>query len=133
MISAEAGVIDQVGAEVIAEALGQRGDDQRKGHDNPGIVHVQEMGNEIPQVEMPLAVGEAEKDGAFGRVGPENLVEDGLEEQDAEGVKHTNRSQQQHAGQPLHRVGQPVAQEPEKTLHAGPPACGVFSRCRCPG
>ena len=45
-------------------------------------------GTRLPQVEMPRAVGKAKKDGAFGCIGPQNLVEDGLEEQDAEGVKH---------------------------------------------
>ena len=40
---AEAGIVHQVGAQVIAQALDQRGEHQRKGHHVPGIVHVQEM------------------------------------------------------------------------------------------
>ena len=86
---------------------------------------MQEMGNEMPQVKMPLALGKAQEDGAFGRIGPQNLVEDGLQQEDAEGVEHAHRGQQQHAGQPLKRVGQPVAQKAEKPLHAGRPACRI--------
>ena len=48
-----------------------------------------------------MALGETQKDGAFGRVGPQNLVEDGLEEQNAKGIEHAHQGQQQHAGQPL--------------------------------
>ena len=56
---AEAGVVDQVSAQIIAEAFGQRGGHQRNGHNIPGIVLVHEMGNEEPEVEVPPAVGEA--------------------------------------------------------------------------
>jgi hypothetical protein len=40
---------------------------------------VQDVGNELPEIEVPTAVGQAEKDGAFRSIGPENLVEDRLQ------------------------------------------------------
>ncbi len=82
---------------------------------------------------MPLAFGEAQQNRPFRRIGPENLVEDGLQQKDAESVEHADRGQQQHSGQPLERIGQPVAQKSEKTLHAGPPVCLMQDRRRCPG
>ena len=42
---------------------------------------------------MPWAVGEAEENGAFGCVRSEDLVENGLEEENAESVKNTNGRQ----------------------------------------
>jgi len=65
---AECGVIHQVGAEVIAQTLGQGGDDERIGYDVPGVVD--EMRRQNPQVEMPWFVAEADDDGALGRIGP---------------------------------------------------------------
>jgi hypothetical protein len=38
-----------------------------------------ERGNQEPQVKMPPGIGKAKDDGAFGRIRPQNLVEDGLE------------------------------------------------------
>ncbi len=43
------------------------------------IVHVQEVRDERPQVEVPPAVGKAQEDRAFRGVGPEHLVKDGLQ------------------------------------------------------
>ena len=45
-----------------------------------------------------------QKDGALGRIGPQNLVEDGLKEQDAEGVEHASKASSNNAGQPLKRI-----------------------------
>jgi hypothetical protein len=45
------------------------------------------MWNQKPEIEMPRTPGKAKQDGTFGSVRPQNLVEDGLEEQYAEGIK----------------------------------------------
>jgi len=73
----------------------------------------------LPQVEIPIAFGNAKQDRTFRCIGPEDLVEDGLEEQNAEGIERANHGQQQHAGQPLQCVWQPEAQKAEEVLHAG--------------
>jgi hypothetical protein len=105
---AEAGVVHQVGAEVVAKALEPAWrPDQRKGHHVPGIVHVQKWGTEDPQVEVPWRFWEAEKDGPFGRIGPQNLVEDGLKEKGAKGIKHAHHGQQQHPGSHSSQYGSP--------------------------
>jgi hypothetical protein len=78
-----------------------------------------EMGNQQPQVKVPLAPGEANRNGTFGRIRPQNLVEDGLEEENAEGVKRAHQGQQQHSRQPLEPVGKPIAQKAQKSIHAG--------------
>ena len=67
---AEAGIVDQVSPEIIAEALGQRGDHKCKCHHTPGIMHVHEMGNQGPKVEVPSAVGKSKGNRPLGRVGP---------------------------------------------------------------
>jgi len=77
------------------------------------------------QVEMPLAFRQTDKDRALGRVGPENLVEDGLKKKCAKGVKHADGGQHKHARQPLQRVGQAIAQQAQKIPHAARPASGA--------
>ena len=66
---AEAGVIHQIGADVIAEALEQGGRHERKGHDVQAL-WMEEMRRQNPEVEMPRFVAEADNDGALGRIGP---------------------------------------------------------------
>ena len=66
------------------------------------------------EVEVPPAVVETEQNGAFGRIGPENLVENGLQQQDAEGVKHAHHGQQQDARKPLEPERQAVAHKRRK-------------------
>ena len=77
------------------------------------------MGNHLPEVEVPGTVGETEKNGTFGRVRPQNLVKDGLQEQNPKCLKHADDGQQQHSGQPLEPVGQPITQQAQEILHAG--------------
>src|ERR1035437_8686283 len=84
---AKPGIVDQIGAEVIAHTLQKRGNDQREGNYVPGIVHVHKMGNEEPEIEMPLAPRKSKQNGALWSVRPQNLVENGLEKENAEGVK----------------------------------------------
>jgi hypothetical protein len=51
---------------------------------------VQDVGNELPEIEVPTAVGQTEKDGAFGCIGSENLIEYRLQEENAKGVKYAD-------------------------------------------
>ena len=106
---AEAGIIHQVGTRVVAQSLEYGCYDQREGHYVPGVMDMHEMGKQQPQVEVPLTPGETQQDGAFRRIRPENLVEDGLKEENAEGVKRAHQGQQQHSRQPLEPVGKPIA------------------------
>jgi hypothetical protein len=80
---------------------------------------MQEMGNQYPKVKIPLAFWETDQDGAFRGVGAQNLVEDGLEEENAKGVKRAHSGQQQDSRQPLEPVGHPVAQKARQSIHAG--------------
>jgi hypothetical protein len=80
-----------------------------------------------------LAPGKTEKDGAFGRIGSEYLVENGLQQEDAKGVEYADRRQQQYAGQPLERIGQTIAQETQSPLHAVRSAWGMKVLRLCPG
>jgi hypothetical protein len=68
-------------------------------------MNVQDVGNELPEIEVPTAIGETEKDWTFGCVGPEDLVENRLQKKDAEGVKDADCGQKKNAGQPLQGVG----------------------------
>lgn len=115
----EAGIVDEVGSGVVADAFEEGGEDQGEGDDVPGVVHVDEMRNEGTEIEVPLAVRQAEGDGAFRGVRAEDLIEDGLEEEGAEGVEDADRGQQQDAGKPLQAVGKAVAEEAEEVSHAG--------------
>ena len=116
---AEAGVVHQVGAEVVADALDDGGEHEREGHHVPCIVQVHEMGNEGAEIESANASGKAEEDGAFGRVGPKDLVEDGLEQERAEGIEHADASEQDDTRKPFEPVGKPEAQKAEESPHAG--------------
>jgi hypothetical protein len=71
---------------------------------------------------VPLTVGETESDGSFGRIGPENLIEDGLQEEDAKGVKYADHGQEQNSRKPLEPEWKAVANETHEILHAGWPA-----------
>jgi hypothetical protein len=55
-------------------------------------MNVQNVGNELSEIEVPTAIGETKKDGAFRCVGPEDLVENRLQEKDAKGVKYADCS-----------------------------------------
>jgi hypothetical protein len=54
---------------------------------------------------VPTTIGETEKDGAFGCIRPEDLVENRLQKENAKGVKYADCGQEKNAGQPLQRVG----------------------------
>ena len=101
MINAEAGIVDQVGAEIVAKPLGQRGDHQRKGYHHPGIMHMQKMRNQASEVKVPLAIGKAKGNGTFGRIGTQDLVKDGLQQKNAKGFEQAHRGKKQDTGQPL--------------------------------
>ena len=64
-------------------------------------------------------VRQPENDRAFGSVGPQNLVEDGLQQQNAKGVQHAHQRRQHDARQPFQRVGQPITQQAQKASSCG--------------
>src|SRR5580698_1476328 len=115
---AKTGIVNQVRAKVVTESFEYRGDYQRKSHYVPCVMQVHEMVNNDSQIEMPSAIGKPESDGTLGRVRSQNLVEYGLEEQGAKGVKHADQRQQQHARDPLQRVREPITQKAQQILHA---------------
>ena len=119
---AEARIVDQISAQIIAQAFEKRRKYKRDGHYIPVIMDMQEMGDDASQVEVPPAIGKAEKDGAFGRVGPENLIEYRLQKEDTKSVEYSDEGRQHDSGQPLQRIWQPVAQQAQESTHAARPA-----------
>jgi hypothetical protein len=83
------------------------------------------MGNHLPEIELPGTLGETEKNRAFRRIGPEDLVKDGLQEQNAKSLKSADECQQHDSRKPLEPEGQSIPQKAQKILHAGLPACRV--------
>jgi len=82
-------------------------------------MRMDEVRNQQPQVKMPGFLGKAKDDGAFGRIRPENLIEDGLEQQNTKGIQHADHRQKQHARQPFQHVGKPVAHQAQRFFHTG--------------
>jgi len=79
---------------------------------------VNEVRDERPEIEVPSGVAQAEEDGAFRGVGAEDLVEDGLEKEGAEGVKYAYACEKRNPRKPVEPIGKPEAQEAERSHHA---------------
>ena len=116
---AEAGVVDQVGAAVIAYRLEQRGRDQRVGHDRPGVVKV--AGNEEVQIERSMEAWQrkAQQIGRT-RIGIEHLIEDRLDEHHAQRRHGAHHGQQHYGRDREQRVRPHVAEQapyPSQAVH----------------
>ena len=100
---AEAGVVGQVGAEVVEHALQDGGGDQRKGHHGPDIVKV--LGNEPAQLDGLMGNGHAKQGqiAALGR-GIQHPVENGADEQEAKGFEDPDQRHGQHRREYLEPV-----------------------------
>src|SRR5664279_1696924 len=85
---AEARVIHEVCAEIVAEALDDRRCNQCEGYHGPRIVH--EMRDDDAQVEMPRSSQDTKSNGAFRSGGIQNGVEDWLKKQGAEVVEKSD-------------------------------------------
>ena len=77
-----------------------------------------EVGNEHPEIEVPIAVGKAEKNRAFRRIGSQNLIVNRLQKQNPKCIKYPDCGQQKHARQPFQCERQPVTYQTQKILHA---------------
>ena len=94
--AAVAGVVDQVGAQVVADALENGGADESDGNDGPGIVEVRRDDGEEIKLVAWRQVGE---EGVAARVGAgiENGAQDGAENEKAERLKHAHGGEQHDA------------------------------------
>ena len=122
---AEAGVIDQVGAEVIAKAFDDGRGDEREGHHRPRVVHVGMRNVALRSKCQAAARGGNSMRPLFRLCGLRTTSKMGTNSSMRKRVEQADHGQQQDAGQPLERVGQPVAQEAEESPHAGSSAYRV--------
>ncbi len=67
--------------------------------------------------------------GPSGRVGAEDLIEDGLKEEGAKGVKDAHHGQEKDSGEPLEPERRAVAQEAQE-VSSCQPACLVGTKSR---
>ena len=84
---------------------------------NPGV-------DDASETEIPggvYAVDRAQMGWRYA--GTQNIIEDRNKKKGAKVVEEAHRSEQQDSGDPLNGVGQTVANEAKKFLHAGPPVC----------
>ncbi len=116
---AEAGVIDQVCAEVIAQAFDDSGDDQRVADDGEGVVEMR--GDQSVEVERAVELRNVEAEGVVvGRAGLENLVENLTDEQDAERGEEADDRHQEDRGERIQHVRTEIGEEAKDALHAAP-------------
>ena len=78
---AEAGVVHQIGARVIANPLEQRGGDQRKGHHRPVVVQVQVGEDHGLHAAVPGGFAADGSERVACRAGMQHIVEDGHKQQ----------------------------------------------------
>jgi len=78
-----AGVVDQIGTDVVADAFEDGGDNEGEGYDGPGVVKV--GWNDLEEVEL---IGRRElgkeRNAGSGDAGLEDGAEDGSEDEKAE-------------------------------------------------
>ncbi len=88
---------------------------------------MQRCGDDLLQGELDVGMGNGEEDDFLvaGR-GVQDAIEDGLDEQQSEGVQQTNGGHEQHGEHGLQTVGSNVAKKPQQSLHCGLP---VSLRC----
>ncbi len=91
---AESGKVHQIGSGVVEESFENRGGNQGKGDDGPGILEVR--GHKSLQVDGVVGARDfKELDLAALRAGVQNAIEDGSNQQDAESVEQPDDSHQQ--------------------------------------
>jgi hypothetical protein len=114
---AEAGIIHEVSAAVIAKSLENRRGHQGKRDNRPIIVKM--GGHDMPKIDLVIAERELENlDPAVWRGRIEHSIEDRLDEQQAECVQQSNRSHQNHGEQRLQRVRAEVVQQANELTHS---------------
>ena len=114
---AEAGIVHQVGSAIIEDPLEQSGSDQREGDDVPCVVEVR--GNNLLQ-----AYAEAraeERDRAVGCIGIEHAVENGTDQQEAEGIQKTHAGHQDDRRKRLQPIRLHITQQAQQLPHAETP------------
>ncbi len=114
---AEAGVVDEVGAGVVAGGLEDGGGDQRVGDDRPGVVEV--MGDEKAEVEDVVGPRNLRaEDDIGGGVRAQDVVEDELDEQHAKGGHQADEAHEDHGADGVERVGAGIVQQSPDASHA---------------
>ncbi len=108
---AEARIVNQIGAGVVADPLQHRGDDQCEGDDVPGIVEMR--GNKLLQTKVKTAAEEAEV--VLWRLRIEDRLEDRPDEQDAEGIQKADRRQQHDRCKSLEGIAAHIEQQSSNT------------------
>ena len=119
---AEAGVVGEISAGVVANALEQRGGDEREGDHGPVVVEARRDQVLEGDVDVPARTDFAEQRALFGAAdrgaGVQNVVEDGADEQDAEGVEQADAGGEDDGGESLEPVTARVVQQAPDTHHA---------------
>ena len=120
---AESSMIDEVGADVVEDSFENRGSDERPGDDGPGIVRVDR--NKALQIDGLTPLGPGEQDDVFGTgSGVQDTVENGLEEDETEGLKESDAGQQNDSGEKLGHKRQHVADKADHLAHGAPARSG---------
>ncbi len=122
---AESGVVREVGSGVVAEALEQGCGHKGEGDHAPVIFDVEERGHQDLRrdVEVPAGADGAEQLGFVGAVGGggvEDVVEDGADEQDAEGIEQADAGSENDRRKCLEGVAASVVEQTPEALHAWP-------------
>ena len=126
---AEAGVVHEIGAAVVAEALDDRGDDEGKGDGSPVVMKV--CGDKLPQIELVMGSWNFEEgDSAISGMRVENVIEDRLDKQQPEGFKQPDGGHENDGEQRLQRIGPEIAEETKVFCH---PRSPLVAAAREPG
>ncbi len=122
---AEPGIVHQVGSAVIADPLQQSGSHQREGYDIPRVVEMR--GNNLLQTYAKA--GTEERDGAVGCIGIEHAVENGTDQQEAEGIQKAHAGHQDDRGNRLQPIRPHIAQQAQQLPHAETPEARRCMEC----
>ena len=107
---AKAGIVGQIGATEIQHALQQCGGDQRKRDDGPYVVEV--FGDEGLELDVTSHDGDGKQwKIASLRSGIQHLVEDGADEQQAEGIQQSYQGHRDHRCQQVEPIGLEVSEK----------------------
>ncbi len=113
----ESDVVHKIIAEVIAQAFDEKDAEDGDSHHSPNVVDG--SGNELLQINFVVEKRDGEQeDGRIGRLGFENAIEDGTDEQGHHSLRGTHRRHQDHREQQRREIG---TDETKKARHWG---CG---------
>ena len=114
---AEAGIVHQVGSAIIEDPFEQSRSDQGEGDDGPFVVEVR--GNNLLQAYAEA--GTEERDLAVGCIGVEHAIENGADQQEAEGIQKTHAGHQDDRRKRLQPIRLHITHQAQQLLQAETP------------